>query len=323
MPVKVVLANHSSVPLWSSHVFAYYRFALAAGSSGPDGGVRRSECGRRTEVSAWISSRKLLAIHPPLLQPGKAQVWPRFLLGEFYDLTLPGRYRLRFIARRRFFRIKGAARIYRLTGFKHIDSMIYWPIAAGSMGHWVAKRLPVVRSNVLFITVAAPYGKLPRAALEPATNGPSIPVKPVGFQVEAREVSGGGAMPVLLRVQLFGGPTPLRLKLTGNPLEDFKETQVISPGFHGAPVAGSRPGRAPFVRRKTASLTAYGRWLVKHPIKGLEQATYTLKPGVVYKYAVPINLSCQFDMSMPGTYHVRVELAHPKVWSDWIKVKVP
>ncbi|MGC8561378.1 MAG: hypothetical protein ACP5O1_11950 [Phycisphaerae bacterium] len=74
--------------------------------------------------------------------------------------------------------------------------------------------------------------------------------------------------------------------------------------------------------RVPTPLTAYGRWLLKHPPKRLPEKNYKLKPGVVYQYAVPINLSCQYDMSQGGTYRVRVELAHPKIWSNWIKVKV-
>lgn len=36
-----------------------------------------------------------------------------------------------------------------------------------------------------------------------------------------------------------------------------------------------------------------------------------------------INLSSQFDASISGVYHVRIELAHPKVWSNWRDVDVP
>ena len=115
----------------------------------------------------------------------------------------------------------------------------------------------------------------------------------------------------------------MALRLAGDPQLDFRAVRVHEPGEY---VRGTRvqlPKPHWVFPKLPPPLTAYGKWLLKHPPKKLPAKLYTLKPGVVYKYAVPINLSCQYDMSLAGTYRVRVELAHPKIWSNWIKVKVP
>ncbi|MGC9261887.1 MAG: hypothetical protein ACP5I8_17665, partial [Phycisphaerae bacterium] len=108
-------------------------------------------------------------------------------------------------------------------------------------------------------------------------------------------------------------------------LLDLRAIQVEGPdGYNGDELVKSpKPHYIPIPNHQQVPLTAYGKWLLKHPPKGLKAKRFTLKSGVVYKYAVPINLSCQFDMSLSGVYHVRVELAHPKVWSNWMDVEVP
>jgi len=79
----------------------------------------------------------------------------------------------------------------------------------------------------------------------------------------------------------------------------------------------------PFIRKNPAPLTAYGMWLRKHPVRGLKRTAYTLKPGIIYKYIEPINLSCMYDMTLAGVYRVRVRLVHTNIWSPWAKITVP
>ncbi len=127
---------------------------------------------------------------------------------------------------------------------------------------------------------------------------------------------------VFLRGDLQGGAS---LRLTGNRLLDFRAMKIEGPDEYngGVLVKNPKPRYIVILNHKQVPLTAYGKWLLKHPPKKLPKKSYTLKPSVVYQYAVPINLSCQYDMSQGGIYHVRVELAHPKIWSNWINIKVP
>ena len=146
-----------------------------------------------------------------------------------------------------------------------------------------------------------------------------------------------------------GSTLPARTSLCGNPFADFRRVEVTGPSFPGefTLVRHPKPGEnatpfvfpnptqvpprfkghkwysVPFIRKNPTPLTAYGKWLAKHPPKGLKWKTYTLKPGVVYRYADPINLSCMFDMSLAGVYRVRVELAHTHTWSPWANLTVP
>jgi hypothetical protein len=139
-------------------------------------------------------------------------------------------------------------------------------------------------------------------------------------------VHAGKARPSSVWVYIRGDKSQReKLELTGNRLLDFRAIQVEGPdGYNGEElVPKPKPHYIPKPNHQQVPLTAYGRWLVKHPPKKLPEKTYDLKPGVVYKYVVPINLSCQYDMSLAGVYHVRVELAHPKIWSNWATVKVP
>jgi hypothetical protein len=117
----------------------------------------------------------------------------------------------------------------------------------------------------------------------------------------------------------------LHLRLTGNPLVDFARIDVIGPSFPGeyTVVQKPKPHDVPFIRKNPAPLTAYGMWLRKHPVRGLKRTAYTLKPGIIYKYIEPINLSCMYDMTLAGVYRVRVRLVHTNIWSPWAKITVP
>ena len=183
-------------------------------------------------------------------------------------------------------------------------------------------------SQLARITVLAPYRKPPSAALALA-GALGIRIAPPGgpgltLLLADPDVKGPG--PITVRAFLeYNGRRPMALRLTGDPQLGFRAVQVTGPNITGEYVVAKlpKPHEVPYIRKLPPPLTAYGRWLVKHPPKKLPEKNYTLKPGVVYQYAVPINLSCQYDMSLAGTYHVRVELAHPKIWSNWVTVKVP
>ena len=141
----------------------------------------------------------------------------------------------------------------------------------------------------------------------------------------AHPIFGGTAPDVVHALFACTGRDPTLVRLTGDPLLDFARIDISGPSYTGqiAVAKKPKPHSEPIPNWKKVPLTTYGKWLAKHPVKGLKWKTYALKPGVVYKYAVPINLSCQYDMSLPGVYHVRVELANPHIWSPWMDVTVP
>ena len=217
-----------------------------------------------------------------LIPPGHAQAfWKGVNFAKYYDMTMPGRYRLQI----------GAGKI-----------------ASNSVIATI-KPLPALPSQVTLIVRGLrrkegwPVGRRLRIRLRQTRqrHGPSVGV--IAFLAGARS----------------------RARLTGNPLVDYSAVSVEGPsGVHGDRLATEpQPHWVPIPNRSPLPLTLYGHWLATHPLKDLKWKTYTLKPGVVYKYATPINLSCRFDMSVPGVYRVRVLLAHTHIWSPWAKITVP
>ena len=221
-----------------------------------------------------------------LVPPGKSvRFWRSAAINRYFDMSTPGRYTIRFAA-------------------GHIKS------------NWL--RLSVTPPALTVQAGGVPWNKVGQAA--------KAIKRSQRLQLVLKPVRGAGvSAPVATMVFLRVGRRRAFVKSTGRAALDFRVLQVEGPdGYNGDElVKKPAPHYIPIPNHKQVPSTTYGKWLRNHLPKRLPAKRYTLKPGVVYKYAVPINLSCQFDMSLRGTYHVRVELAHPKVWSDWIKIKVP
>ena len=248
---------------------------------------------------------------------------PRLPAGRFVDLTLPGAYRLQ-ISTRFPPHLSKHATVDKLNVMVSLGANITLSLRAAGP-HLVTEGR--MRSNWVKIKIVPPYQKLPPRALVPAKGlgaKPSAAMKP-GLRIELVKPVVKGPGPFAVHALFIDdGHKPITVRLTGNPLVDFKSIQVHGPSYLDRGFNAHTP-RPHWVTTIPAvpKFTAYGRWLLKHPPKKLPTQTYTLKPGVVYRYAVPINLSCQYDLSLYGHYHARVELANPKVWSNWKKVEVP
>ena len=218
---------------------------------------------------------------------GSTRFWRAVEISRYFDMSIPGRYAIRF-----------------------------------AIGH--------LESNWLKAIIRPPVFRLPVGEI--LQRSPTLLI-PLGgkvkdsMQVRLLSVAQAEkAQPEAVWVYILGDRSQReKLALTGNRLLGFNAIQVEGPdGYNGDElVSKPKPHYIPIPNHEQVPLTAYGKWLVKHPPKKLPEKTYDLKPGVVYKYAVPINLSCQYDMSLRGKYHVRIELAHPKIWSNWVTVKVP
>lgn len=335
VPVRIKLTNRSRLPLRLNGSrgleLPELSFSLAGASRGPAGGVARSWRGLKFAKESHIPlSTPLIGPSDPhlWLGPGRSTAWATLPLGRYYDLTLPGRYRLVLTTLHRLYLVEGEPKVYKVTQCKY-PAVIYWMPSEWwrpGRGSALGRRLPPVMSQLTRITVLAPYRKPPSAALAPA-GAPGIRIAPPGgpgltLLLADPDVKGPG--PITVRAFLeHNGHGPMALRLTGDPQLDFRAVQIHEPGWY---VRGTRvllPKPHWVFPKLPPPLTAYGRWLLKHPPKKLPEKNYTLKPGVVYQYAVPINLSCQYEMSLAGVYRVRVELTHPEIWSNWIKVKVP
>ncbi len=220
--------------------------------------------------------------------PGRTiRFWTKAPINRYFDMSMPGRYAVRF-----------------------------------SVGR--------LESNWLNVTIKPPEVQLPVGKiLRPsAENWPSGGKnKRGGVQVRIFGLAHGGkTQPVGVWVYLRGGGLGKETaELTGNRLSDLQAIQVNGPDGHNGVelVKKPKPHYILILNHHQVALTAYGKWLLRHPPRGLPAKRFILKPGVAYKYAVPINLACQFDMSLSGVYHIRIELAHPRVWSNWVYIKVP
>ena len=254
------------------------------------------------------------------------------LAGRFLDMTMPGEYRIQLHTKYGLQSAgSGPISAWRRLG-PHLsliqDGSATIHTVRGQPWRWPHGSKPI-RSNWLKVTVTTPYQELPKQTL--IQSGGAMPTPPKNargsVQVLLTSVKTGGSGPISVRAEFsIPGKRPADVRLTGNPFADFAAMDVTGPSYPGeyTVVQVPRPHNVPFLRKTPTPLTAYGKWLAKNPAKAkLEWKNYTLKPGMVYKYAEPINLSCRFDLSLSGVYRVRVRLAHTHIWSPWEKIIVP
>ncbi len=285
---------------------------------------------RWSGMAGMFGSTNNVALGFTMIRPGATRLYNFGGLvdvSRYADLTLPGKYRLR-VGTKYTPRLVAHPTVQIPVGpnrveLKRIGRAI--EISQGLAGQRAGIK-PRLWSNWLAVKILPPYsGPFPAALALAGVGARKIgaPAKAgVAFVLAAPDVKGPG--PITVRASLeYNGHRPITLRLTGDPQLDFKAVQVHEPGGYVRGIRVQSPKPHWVYPKLPPPLTAYGKWLLKHPPKKLPEKSYTLKPGVVYQYAVPINLSCQYDMSLAGTYRVRVELAHPKIWSNWIKVKVP
>lgn len=183
-------------------------------------------------------------------------------------------------------------------------------------------------SKLMTLTVFPPERRPPRSALIRSGIKLNTAVGHAGSRegLSFIKVPERNPLPVLLVIYLHTGKAPVQLRLTGDPLVDFRKAQVDGPdGLNGDRlIEKPKPHYRPIPNWNAVPRTAYGSWLVRHKLgQHLKWRKYTLQPGVLYKYAVPVNLACQFDLSIPGTYHVRLGLAGTNVRSAWTDVRIP
>ncbi len=325
VPVRVTFNNKGKLPFrypcpFSAEYMLLFRATQGGGRPPPHG-------------TAFGSSHRRTNLFVPGFYPGSSTIAPlaskpylglggaRQPAGRYVDLTLPGVYRLRTMTK---FPPHLARPGASDRGRKAVGTIVILSLELAGP-HLVTEGR--VRSNWAKVRILPPYPKPPGVAVSPAGGAvakPAVALKP-GLQVElVKPVAKGPGPFVVHALFVDGGPQPITVRLTGNPLVDFKSIQVHGPSYLDRGFNAQTP-KPHWVTTIPAvpKLTAYGKWLLKHPPKKMLEKSYTLRPGVVYKYAVPINLRCEYDMSIWGCYHVRVELANPKVWSNWKKVEVP
>lgn len=336
--LRISLRNRSRLPVRFVNSGGPWRFFTCerAGLNGRWVNIPLTRWGRMVMGTLMPMGGPIRPMHQ--VDAGKAKLWGHaFPLSRCYDLTLPAGYRLRVVTQRPIYLVDGPMHAYLDKGgtlqATTSGKALYLPSFAESMkGFAPAAVLSKGRacSNSLKLRVLPP-GRLRQAKSALAVAGPV----PLGENTMRRKgpllsivqlPSHGRGFLVLARVTVRGGKKPERVALTGNPLIDFYNAQVDGPdGRNGSELINKpTPHYVPIPNWKAVPLTAYGKWLKRHRSqKGLKWGTYTLKPGVVYKYAVPVNLSCRLDLSLPGVYHVRLRLAHTHMWSPWVRVTVP
>lgn len=218
--------------------------------------------------------------------PGRARAfWTPINFAKYYDLTMPGKYRLQ--------------------------------VEAGRL-----------KSNAITVTVSpfpSPHAQPALAAVKGQVQI-AWAASRRGLQLALSQSPRKAGSPLLSKVFLrCSGGHPTAVRLTDNPFLDWRAARVEGPdGINGDEIVKKpHPHWIPIPNKTPVPLTAYGRWLAKHAPKNLKSRIYTLKPGVVYEYAEPINLSCRFDMSLSGVYRARVRLAHSRAWSPWANITVP
>jgi|GEM_PF-4678963 len=245
-PLCISVVNHSPIPLcfYPADVPAGYVFALTTTARGPAGSVLPTRCGRHTVASEWLPFSTPATV-TPLVGPGRSRAFTGFPLARLYDLTLPGHYRLQFIAQQPLYIIGRKTTIWRKSGpfsatRATIGKHLCWPLPGGTLAQTKIVRLDksVVTSNIISITVVAPYGKPPEAAIAPAAAPlmPRVlPQRPAAItELTLKPQSQRRALPVLLTAYVRPGARSLHLRLTGNPLVDFARIDVIGPStsFH-------------------------------------------------------------------------------------------
>jgi len=320
MPVRAYFRNQAKLPL----TFCQFRSApeytfLCRGTYGPHAAQVAPTAFGSEAVRPW-SSNGFSFTPIGLIAPGNSGDYRHPIpVGQYLDTTLPGRYIVR-VTTKYGLRVGIPGPLWSTKR----EQMIF--LVQDGDRSATQRRIGrnVLVSQPLRITVLAPYRQIPAAPL-----GPPVKVVPranaTGIRVLLINADAKGPGPITIDAEYANyGRSRLRLRLTGNPFVDFKAIQVQGPSS----LDRVRHVRAPkphevVTRVAVPAITAYGRWLAKHPVPGLKRKAYTLKPGLVYKYAEPINLSCMYDMTLAGVYRVRVELAHTHTWSPWANVTVP
>lgn len=330
LPLDIGFKNDSSLPFCFS-----WRFP-PCDIFGCD--VLRTEIQSKPEPTAEAKRRLGLVqcmrtlYNKKVLRPGTScrygAPYPVTLL---HDLTLPGEYHIRLVTQGDILLISrpGTYLTTRRSGSEVIGKRFYMPNTREQSFNDRfpgAQRLAKLQSNTLTFVVQHPYSHVPPDALASVTTPPPNSGSGKAQKLSFETLPPSGPRPILLNVYLRTGKKPARFRLTGNPLIDFAGTQVAGPdGVNGDHlITKPKPHYGPIPNWKAVPLTAYGKWLSKHKLSlNDKEKDYTLKPGVLYKYAVSVNLPCQFDMSIPGVYHVRLKLAGTSVKSAWEDVRIP
>ena len=333
IPVRAIFFNKEKLPFCFVQSYpAKYTFLFRAKFGAGHLRVPHTRFGRKYRVSfPFLPSHWI----PPtqVVTPGKrfeyrSQSGRWMFMGRFLDMTMPGEYRVHLLTKHGVGKF-GPAPVHTTSGMGKIGPHFFLI----QDGFFFLRRVPIggknINSNWLPVDVAAPYRKLPAQALIKSARPVSIPPGKAGSNVHLTltHPEMGCLGPTCTSVEVFDlGKRMRTVHLTGNPFVDFGRIEITGPSLPNEYIRANRPGAkmVPFVDKSPVPLTAYGKWLAKHPAKeNLKWKTYTLKPGVTYEYAEPINLSCRFDMSLSGVYRVRVRLAHTHVFSPWAKIIVP
>ncbi len=336
--VTISLINRSKHPLRFVNSGGAWRFfeCEQVGPSGQMVRIPRTRWGRMMVGTLMPLGGPIRPTHQ--IPAATSKVWGHPLpLARCYDLTLPGTYDLRLLTQRPIYLVNGPIHAYVSKGGNlhavTTRGSLYLPSFEESVKAFgAAKAIPEGRaySNLLEVKVLRPVVRQPHLrALASAGPAPEIEnaTVPKGILLSIVRVPiHGHALPVLTEITISANKKPLKVHLTGNPLIDFYDVQVDGPdGLNGTELAKKpTPHYIPIPNWNSVPLTAYGKWLAKHKLsKASRWRTYTLKQGTVYKYTGPVNLSCRFDMSLPGVYHVRFRLARTHTWSPWAKITVP
>ncbi len=327
---RLQLINRSPLPLQLDalgfgHVaLARFYVRLSDASGGPGGRVLHNANGRHNVVSLLPGSKTLEST--PVVPAGNSVAWLRgYSPASYYDMTRPGKYRLAIATRQGLYLVR--KKVWQNGHAVSIGQHFYLPAPweARTLAPR-ARRWKPIMSNFISVAVDAPYHRLRSAALM-LTHGSVAKFAPVmtpGLHVELVGPTVKGPGPIVVRALfVHKGRNPAIERLTGNPFLDFRAIQVQGPTSLDRVARVGTPKPHEVVTQVAAPRrTAYGRWITKHPPGHLKQREYALRPDMAYKYAEPINLSCQYDMSLPGVYRVRVELANTHTWSPWRKITV-
>jgi hypothetical protein len=221
--------------------------------------------------------------------PGASLALPRRLhLSRIFDLSVPGSYEVQLAGEGPFFTAS--------------------PAHGGRIERHLTGRLLV--SNVIKVRVLAPATEPPGPILKIAAIGTTrsaiwgMAEDGVEMAAQARPSAG-----LTARVRLLfrcTGRRPAGLRLTGNPPIDFLggcdvRGPFVGPGYVNLPAYKRIIG-------KPAPLTAYGRQLSRPAGASPPEKMFTLKPGKVYEYWVPLVLNSWFDLSYKGVYRFKARL---------------
>lgn len=224
-----------------------------------------------------------------LIRPGQSgRFWRKVDVGEWDDVTVPGRYRIQF----------------------HVGHTISDAVSI------TVKRPARAKQGDALVPVNAAKAK----RLKWGSTGPIQLAAVVTTSKKNHVLTGLPALTVYVRNNSKQVQT---IQLTGDPLIDFRDSQVVGPdGYNGdKKFAKPKPHWGPIPRWKAVPLTAYGKQLKEKAAKNRQVQKYSLTPGQMYRYTVMVDLRCRFDMSWPGKYHARAKLAGTDVASRWEDVR--